>query len=514
MSNDVSVLLGTGTGSFGAKTDFPLPGSAHDVGVGDFNRDAKQDLAVAVLSNAAAVVLGTGTGSFGAATGFPAGALPFGITVGDFNGDTNQDLVVSNNNSHDISVLLGTGTGSFGPKTDIATNGNPKDAVVGDFNGDGKQDLAVANVADVSVFLGTGTGAFGSRTGYPAHLVVDVAVGDFNGDGKEDLAVANANGQNAPSTAASVLLGTGTGSFGTATDFTTGTDPRSIAVGDFNGDGNDDLATGNNNANTGEVSVLLGNGSGEFGRNVDFAAHVGPRDIAASDFNRDGRDDLAVANEGDDVSVLLTPAPVAEPSPRALAFPRQARGTVGPPRTATIANRGASALRIRGFSFGGTNPGSFLVGSDTCRDAIPPGGSCAAQVRFAPRRVGQLRATMTVLSNGPVQPTVALAGTGTAPPQPRVTCTVKKKPGTNRIDVTCRVTLATPSSAKVRWRLVRGSRTYAHGVARVRDRHAAIDLRGVERLPRGRYVLRVAGRRGGVVLVVPGRQAAVARTRR
>ncbi len=63
------------------------------------------------------------------------------------------------------------------------------------------------------------------------------AVGDFNGDGKSDLAVANANSSNV-----SVLLGTGTGSFGPATNFSVGSSPRSVAVGDFNGDGKSDLA--------------------------------------------------------------------------------------------------------------------------------------------------------------------------------------------------------------------------------------------------------------------------------
>jgi len=81
-----------------------------------------------------------------------------------------------------------------------------------------------------------------------------VAVGDFNGDGKSDLAVANAYSNNV-----SVLLGTGTGSFGPATDSTVGSGPRSVAVGDFNGDGKSDLAVAN--ANSSNVSVLLGTGT-------------------------------------------------------------------------------------------------------------------------------------------------------------------------------------------------------------------------------------------------------------
>ncbi len=69
---------------------------------------------------------------------------------------------------------------------------------------------------------------------------ISVTVGDFNGDGKSDLAVANWNSNNV-----SVLLGTGTGSFGTATNFTVGSFPYSVTVGDFNGDGKSDLAVAN-----------------------------------------------------------------------------------------------------------------------------------------------------------------------------------------------------------------------------------------------------------------------------
>src|SRR4051794_4942939 len=56
-----------------------------------------------------------------------------------------------------------------------------------------------------------------------------VAVGDFNGDGKQDLVTANYGGFNV-----SVLLGTGTGTFQAAVSYGTGSGPRSVAVADFN----------------------------------------------------------------------------------------------------------------------------------------------------------------------------------------------------------------------------------------------------------------------------------------
>jgi uncharacterized repeat protein (TIGR02543 family) len=76
-------------------------------------------------------------------------------------------------------------------------------------------------------------------------------VGDFNGDGKQDLAVANQGGD------VSILLGNGDGTFQPAVNFGAGTTPLSVAVGDFNGDGKQDLAVANNGSNN--VSILLRN---------------------------------------------------------------------------------------------------------------------------------------------------------------------------------------------------------------------------------------------------------------
>ena len=86
-----------------------------------------------------------------------------------------------------------------------------------------------------------------------------VAVGDFNGDGRQDLAVANGGSDNV-----SILLGDGAGSFSAPTNFGAGNLPSSVAVGDFNGDGKQDLAVANGGSDN--VSILLGDGAGNFQR--------------------------------------------------------------------------------------------------------------------------------------------------------------------------------------------------------------------------------------------------------
>ncbi|MFN6560952.1 MAG: FG-GAP-like repeat-containing protein [Nostoc sp. ChiSLP01] len=128
---------------------------------------------------------------------------------------------------------------------------------------------------------------------------ISIAVEDFNGDGKLDLVTANSSNNKV-----SVLLGKGTGSFGTASNFTVGTSPQSVTVGDFNGDGKVDLAVANSTSNN--VSVLLGNGTGGFDTATNFSAGTNPQSVTIGDFNSDGNLDLAVTNRTTSkVSVLL-----------------------------------------------------------------------------------------------------------------------------------------------------------------------------------------------------------------
>jgi hypothetical protein len=308
----VSVLLGKGDGTFLPTLTFPVGNNPLSVAVGDFNGDGHQDLAVAnYYSNNVSVLLGQGDGTFQSAVNYAAGYIPNSVAVGDFNGDGFADLAVASNSG--VSVLPGQGDGTFLPAQSFYAGIYPSSVAVADFNGDGKPDLAVANYgfygqgSSVSVLLGKGDGTFQPPVYYPAGgESASVAVGDFKGDGKQDLAVANSY----PSNTVSVLLGKGDGTFQTAPSFPAGSSPRSVAVGDFNGDGIQDLAVANNTY-SGTVSVLLGQGDGTFLPAQSFPAGSSPRSVAVGDFNGDGKLDLAVANQGtsfpyyDDSSVSI-----------------------------------------------------------------------------------------------------------------------------------------------------------------------------------------------------------------
>ena len=199
-------------------------------------------------------------------------------------------------------------TGLAQTSTSLTAGTGPAFVVTGDFNGDGVPDLAVANGTgnNVTVLIGDGMGGFTASTGSPFAVgsnPVYIAVGDFNGDGKQDLAVANLNDNTV-----TILLGDGMGGFApaTASPITAGTGPDSVAIGDFNGDGIQDLAV--SNFTSSGVTILLGNGQGGFAATIGSPLTVGtnPGAVTTADFNGDGFLDLAIANFHDNtVTVLL-----------------------------------------------------------------------------------------------------------------------------------------------------------------------------------------------------------------
>ena len=309
----VSLANLSGTLKAATGSPFQVGTEPRSVAAGDFNGDGIPDMATANYhDNTVTVLLGNVSGGFTAVTGSPftVGTNPQSVVVGDFNGDGYQDLAVANSGSDNVTVLLGNGSGGFtaaaGGALTVGTQ--PVSIVVGDFNGDGIQDLATANfgIGTVTVLLGNGSGGFTPAAGGPFTVGTNpqsVAVGDFNGDGIEDLATANFGAGTV-----TVLLANGSGGFTAATDspFTVGSSPYSVVVGDFNGDGIPDLATANSGGNN--VTVLLGNVSGGFtaATGSPFGVGTTPYSVVVGDFSGDGFPDLATANYGgNNVTVLL-----------------------------------------------------------------------------------------------------------------------------------------------------------------------------------------------------------------
>jgi hypothetical protein len=314
----VNVLLGNGDGTFAPPVHYFTGDNTSSVAVGDVDGDGTLDLVVAnygrspFYDSGVSVLLGNGDGTFQPARNVFLNPQrpPTSVAVGDFNGDGLLDIAVAGPLRCDycapafVDVLLGHGDGTFQLRDEYYPDGVPDFMVVADFDRDRIPDLAVLThpypytTSEVTVLLDNGDGTFRHGGDYAGTSGWDsLAVGDFRGIGNFDLAVAD-NDNNS----VNVLLGNGDGTFQPARAFPAGPRPNGVAVGDFNGDGKLDLAVANFGSNN--VSALLGNGDGTFQPAQSFPAGTYPFALAVGDFNGDGFPDLAVGRYNG-VSILL-----------------------------------------------------------------------------------------------------------------------------------------------------------------------------------------------------------------
>jgi hypothetical protein len=278
-----TVLLGDGLGAFHwAAPPSEIDGDGEPVRhlLRDFNNDGRLDIAVNGPDESVVLLyLGDGKGNFAA----PAievedlSGSPYGMDAADFNGDGNLDMVIGGPSNltgmNDVNVLLGDGAGGFRLST-FGVLDLPASNKIGDVNNDGAPDIVVAGALPenttgnyISTFLGNGRGVFAlSQTLQlgPGNLKGDIALGDFDENGNLDVAFPKTGSQVPGDHSTSVLLffGDGHGHFSTGPVLTVGKEPHTVIAVDVNHDGHLDLAV--TNRTDGTVTVLLGNGNGNF----------------------------------------------------------------------------------------------------------------------------------------------------------------------------------------------------------------------------------------------------------
>jgi len=284
----VSVSLNDGTGRFDPPAQYPVGAGSAWLAVGDLNHDGRPEGVVSNSqtedANAVTIYMNAGNGTLVSPRNLAAApsSYPQGLAIGDWNGDGHPDIAVGMMMTGQVVVFWGNGTGFFPTATAANTGFTPRDLGTADLNGDGHLDVVVTSVDGARVLYGTGS----SFTPGPyidnfINGCDHVVTGDFNGDGRQDFVTTGR--------ALTLFLNDGAG-FWIRRFFPVGENPVGLSASDFDGDGKLDVAAAVYLG--GAVSVYYGDGNGFFPVRQDWGVGLAPNDVAIGDLNGDGKPDL------------------------------------------------------------------------------------------------------------------------------------------------------------------------------------------------------------------------------
>jgi FG-GAP-like repeat/RTX calcium-binding nonapeptide repeat (4 copies) len=273
----------------------PLPRGLASA-AGDFDGDGRSDVLLQNGTTGAIIVWrGQASGGLVESSGLAANALDASwriAGIGDFNGDGRDDILWRHS-SGAIGQWSGQ-AGQFANTSGVAANAIDNSwsvAAIADFNGDGRDDILWRHSGgEVGQWLANPSGSFANNGGAAANQVdpswTVVASGDFNGDGQADILWRHQSGVYAE------WQGSATGKLGNIGAVLAGATGAIVGSGDFNGDGREDILM--RNATSGVLTNYLAQPGGQFTA-VTPATQVTDLNwkiVAIGDYNGDGRDDL------------------------------------------------------------------------------------------------------------------------------------------------------------------------------------------------------------------------------
>ncbi len=359
-SNNLSILLGEGDGNFSTASNYAAGSMPLSLCAADLSEDGYLDLAMANAgSNNISVRLGNGDGTFGPISYYAAGLDPRAVIACDVDGDGHSDLCAAGGASNNVAVLLGNGDGTFTSANYYPANSAPYALAASDFDGDRDMDLATPNFAVNTVSILLNESALLITTTEPEQNKLDVSkstdiAATFNIG--VDAATINdttyvvygaqsgphqgtINYSSVTSTATfdpsidfidgemiyacltqeiQALIGVylrgfvwnfttevttpSDGSFGSPLNFPVGSQPRGMFAGDFDSDGDVDIAA---TSNPNSIAILLNDGSGLFSAPSYTAVQSDPMALFGADLDGDGDIDLVSAHNQPGTSHLV-----------------------------------------------------------------------------------------------------------------------------------------------------------------------------------------------------------------
>ena len=317
----IAILDGDGQGGFTLKEHVETDTLPKGLAAGYVNNDGFLDLvSICKWGYTIRIYLGDGLGGFVQANRLKGDGEPTRISLDDINSDGNLDLIANAPDEGKILIYFGLGSGGFSNSPmEIEDLGNDNTFAVGDLNNDGKFDLAVlelinsAKTSNVIILLGDGSGGFTNASQFAiSATAATLSLGDLDHNGNLDLLVAGAGPEDDSGLFLSSYLGDGTGNFTAkqTNEMGTGALEGVLGLGDFNEDGNLDVAFpitfSQDMTRSTTVLMFLGDGTGNLAQGQPITVGAGPHTALAADFNGDGHLDLAVTNRTDGtLSILL-----------------------------------------------------------------------------------------------------------------------------------------------------------------------------------------------------------------